>query len=488
MSLSTTIKSIQNIMRKDAGVDGDAQRISQVTWLLFLKIFDAKEEEIELLLDEDDEYRSPIPEELRWRNWAADDEGITGDGLLEFINNELFPKLKELRGDDKARLVRSVFEDTYNYMKSGTLLRAVINEIEKGIHLDTREERHQMNDIYEKILKDLQSAGNAGEFYTPRAVTRFIVEMTNPKLGEKVLDPACGTAGFLVDTIEHIRRNADFDSLEVREQVQNTVRGVEKKPLPHMLAVTNLMLHGIDVPQVAHDNMLMESYKKWTDAHRVDVIVANPPFGGVEEDGIERNFPADYQTRETADLFLWLFIHLLRDGGRAGIVLPDGSLFGEGMKTRLKEKLLTECNLHTIVRLPKGVFAPYTSINTNLLFFTKGEPTEEVWYYEHPYPAGYKSYNKSKPIRIEEFKPEKAWWDDRKENQFAWRVTIEEIQKRNFNLDIKNPHSEEEDLGDPEELLQEYQELEVKIQEIRDALKNELAQSLTKKKYGVHHG
>jgi type I restriction enzyme M protein len=486
MSLSTSIKSIQNIMRKDAGVDGDAQRISQITWLLFLKIYDSKEEEIELLMDEEDEYRSPIPENLRWRNWAADDEGITGDGLLDFVNNELFPQLKELRGDEKARLIRSVFEDTYNYMKSGTLLRAVINEIEKGIHLDTREQRHQMNDIYEKILKDLQSAGNAGEFYTPRAVTRFIVEMVDPQLGEQVLDPACGTAGFLVDTLEHLRRNVNFDSLQVREKIQRTVRGVEKKPLPHMLAVTNLMLHGIDVPQIAHDNLLMESYKKWTDAHRVDVIVANPPFGGVEEDGIERNFPSDYQTRETADLFLWLFIHLLKEGGRAGIVLPDGSLFGEGMKTRLKEKMLRECNLHTIVRLPKGVFNPYTSINTNLLFFTKGEPTKEVWYYEHPYPAGYKSYNKSKPIHIEEFEPEKAWWNDRKENQFAWRVTIEEIQKRNYNLDIKNPHSEEEDLGDPEELLQEYQELEAKIQEIRDALKNELAQSLIKKEYELH--
>jgi type I restriction enzyme M protein len=481
MSLSTTIKSIQNIMRKDAGVDGDAQRISQITWLLFLKILDAKEEEIELLLDEDDDYQSPIPEEMRWRNWAADEEGITGDDLLDFINNKLFPKLKGLGGDDKSRLVKSVFEDTYNYMKSGTLLRAVINEIEKGIRLDTKEERHQMNDIYEKILKDLQSAGNAGEFYTPRAVTRFIVEMVNPKLGETVLDPACGTAGFLVDTIEHIRRNADFDSLEVREQIQHSVRGVEKKPLPHMLAVTNLMLHGIDVPNVAHDNLLMESYQKWQDKDRVDVIIANPPFGGVEEDGIESNFPSEFQTRETADLFLWMFIHLLHDGGRAGIVLPDGSLFGEGMKTRLKEKLLTECNLHTIVRLPKGVFAPYTSINTNLLFFTKGQPTEEIWYYEHPYPPGYKSYSKSKPIRIEEFKPEKDWWEDRKENEFAWRVSIEEIQKRNYNLDIKNPHSEEENLGDPEELLKEYQELETKIQGIRDVLKNELEQSLIKK-------
>ena len=485
MSINTSIKTIQNIMRKDAGVDGDAQRISQLTWLLFLKIYDAKEEEIELLMDEEDEYRSPIPEELRWRNWAANDEGITGDELLDFVNNRLFPELKELRGDDKSRLVRSVFEDTYNYMKSGTLLRAVINEIQKGIRLDTREERHQMNDIYEKILRDLQSAGNAGEFYTPRAVTRFIVEMANPQLGEKVLDAACGTGGFLVDTIEHIRRNVDFDKLEVREQLQNTVRGVEKKPLPHMLAVTNLMLHGIDVPRIAHDNLLMESYKKWTDAHRVDVIVANPPFGGMEEDGLERNFPADFQTRETADLFLWLFIHLLKDKGRAGIVLPDGSLFGEGMKTRLKEKLLTECNLHTIVRLPKGVFAPYTSINTNLLFFTKGEPTEEVWYYEHPYPPGYKSYSKGKPIRIEEFGSEKEWWNNRQENEYAWKASIEEIRKRNYNLDIKNPHSEEEDLGDPEELLREYRALEEKVEELREALKKELGESLKKEVYEV---
>ena len=463
MSINTSIKTIQNIMRKDAGVDGDAQRISQLTWLLFLKIYDAKEEEIELLMDEEDEYRSPIPEELRWRNWAANDEGITGDELLDFVNNRLFPELKELRGDDKSRLVRSVFEDTYNYMKSGTLLRAVINEIQKGIRLDTREERHQMNDIYEKILRDLQSAGNAGEFYTPRAVTRFIVEMANPQLGEKVLDAACGTGGFLVDTIEHIRRNVDFDKLEVREQLQNTVRGVEKKPLPHMLAVTNLMLHGIDVPRIAHDNLLMESYKKWTDAHRVDVIVANPPFGGMEEDGIERNFPADFQTRETADLFLWLFIHLLKDKGRAGIVLPDGSLFGEGMKTRLKEKLLTECNLHTIVRLPNGVFAPYTGIKTNLLFFTKGEPTSEIWYYEHPYPEGYKSYSKTKPMRIEEFEAEKAWWTDRTETEQAWRVGIEAIKASNYNLDIKNPNTVDAGPGDPDTLLEKYFAAEQRI-------------------------
>lgn len=481
MSTSTAIKSIQNIMRKDAGVDGDAQRISQLTWLLFLKIYDVKEEDFELMMDDDEEYQSPIPEEFRWRNWAADDEGITGDELLDFVNNELFTGLKELpHGNDKTRLIQSVFEDSFNYMKSGTLLRAVINELEKSIQFDTQEERHQFNDIYEKILKDLQSAGNAGEFYTPRAVTKFLVQMTDPKLGEKVLDPACGTGGFLVEAIEHIKHHAQLDSLDLRQQLQDTVKGVEKKQLPHMLAVTNLMLHGIDIPKIEHGNWLMESYKKWTNRDRVEVIVANPPFGGTEEDGIEKNFPSDFQTRETADLFLWLFMHLLKDGGRAGIVLPDGSLFGEGMKTRLKEKLLAECNLHTIVRLPKGVFAPYTSINTNLLFFEKGKPTTDIWYYEHPYPEGYKSYSKSKPMRIEEFAPEKAWWNDRKETPNAWKVTLKEIKARNYNLDCKNPHVEAEDLATPEELLINYQALQKDINALRTELKNELYQSLAK--------
>ena len=466
-------------MRKDAGVDGDAQRISQLTWLLFLKIFDLKEEDFELMSDEEDDYQSPIPSEFRWRNWAANSEGITGDALSDFVNNQLFPALKELKGGEKAQLIKSVFEDSFNYMKSGTLLRSVINEVEKSIQFDTQEERHQFNDIYEKILKDLQSAGNAGEFYTPRAVTQFIVQMVNPKLGEKVLDPACGTGGFLVDAIEHIKSNEKVDSLELRQQLQDTLKGVEKKQLPHMLAVTNLMLHGIDLPKIEHGNWLMESYKKWSDRDRVEAIVANPPFGGTEEDGIEKNFPSDFQTRETADLFLWLFMHLLKDKGRAGIVLPDGSLFGEGMKTRLKEKLLAECNLHTIVRLPKGVFAPYTSINTNLLFFDKGKPTKEIWFYEHPYPEGYKSYNKSKPMRIEEFDPIKAWWKKRKKTELAWKVSLKEIKARNYNLDFKNPYVEAIDLATPEELLEKYQGLQTEIASLRDELKNELHQSLS---------
>lgn len=437
-NLSGTIKSIQDIMRKDAGVDGDAQRISQMGWLLFLKIFDAKENDWEI---SNDDYKSPIPKDLRWRNWAADAEGMTGDELLGFINNSLFPRLKELKlrnNKDAAKMVRDVFEDSYNYMKSGTLMRQVINKVNE-INFDSQADRHTFNDIYEQILKDLQSAGNAGEFYTPRAVTQFLVEMVNPKLGETIIDPACGTGGFLVNSIEHIRKNEKLKTVEDFEKLQNSIRGVEKKPLPHMLATTNMILHGIEVPSIDHDNLLSRSLTEWTNKQRIDVVVTNPPFGGMEEDGVENNFPQAYRTRETANLFLYLLIHILKDGGRAGIVLPDGFLFGEGVATRIKEKLLTECNLHTIVKLPNGVFAPYTGIKSNLLFFEKGKPTKDIWYFEHPYPEGVKMYNKTKPINIKEFDLEKKWWKKRIENKHAWKVSAEEIKSRNYNLDIKNP-------------------------------------------------
>jgi type I restriction enzyme M protein len=443
-NLSSTIKSIQDIMRKDAGVDGDAQRISQLGWMLFLKIFDTKEEDWEITIDN---YKSPIPKDLRWREWAADEEGMTGDELLGFVNNSLFPRLKDLKlrhNKDAGLMVKQVFEDSYNYMKSGTLLRQVINKINTDIQLSSRSDRHQFNDIYEQILRDLQSAGNAGEFYTPRAVTQFIVEMIAPKLGEVVLDPACGTAGFLTNVIDYIETHQKVKTLEQRQQLQNCIQGVEKKPLPHMLATTNLILHGIEVPVIQHDNLLSRSWTEWSNKHRVDVIITNPPFGGMEEDGVENNFPAQYRTRETANLFMSLVIHLLKDGGRCGLVLPDGFLFGEGVATRIKETLLEKCNLHTIVRLPNGVFAPYTGIKTNLLFFTKGGPTKEVWYFEHPYPDGVKNYNKTKPINIKEFDLEKAWWKNRKENAYAWKISAEEIKKRNYNLDIKNPKSTEE--------------------------------------------
>ncbi len=478
MAVGTTIKTIQDIMRKDAGVDGDAQRISQMSWMLFLKIFDDKEKEYELFRKG---YTSPMPDRLRWRNWAADPEGITGELLLKFIDGDLFPTLRDISPDAgsnrSAILLRRVFEDSYNYMKNGTLIRQVANKINE-IDFNKTEDRHLFGEIYEKILKDLQSAGNAGEYYTPRAVTQFMVDQVDPKLGESVLDPACGTGGFLACAIEHIRKSVK--TVEDETLLQSSIHGVEKKPMPHLLCVTNMMLHGIDVPiQIKHDNTLSRPLKDYTVRDRVDVIVTNPPFGGMEEDGIETNFPASYQTRETADLFLVLIIHILKEGGRAAIVLPDGTLFGEGVKSRIKEKLLTECNLHTIVRLPNGVFAPYTSIKTNLLFFEKGTPTKEIWYYEHTYPEGYKSYSKTKPIRIEEFDVEKAWWTNRTESEHAWRVPIEQVIENGFNLDIKNPNVAPEENGDPVAILREYERIQAEAAATREALKRELMVSLS---------
>ncbi len=334
------------------------------------------------------------------------------------------------------------------------------------------------NEIYEKILKDLQSAGHAGEFYTPRAVTQFMTDMIDPKLGEKVLDPACGTGGFLTCAIENIRSKY-VKSVEDEQQLQESINGVDKKQLPHLLCMTNMLLHGIDVPSnIKHDNTLSKPLRSYGPKDRVDVVITNPPFGGMEPDGIETNFPKAYRTRETADLFLVLIMHLLKDGGRAAIVLPDGFLFGEGVKTKIKKKLLEEFNLHTIVRLPNGVFAPYTSIKTNLLFFEKGSKTKEIWYHEHPYPPGYKSYSKTKPIQISEFDLEKKWWKDRKENELAWKVTLKEIIDSGYNLDVKNPHEVEEELGDPKELLEKYNKLRAELDSTIDELRNELHSSL----------
>ncbi|MEE9151390.1 MAG: class I SAM-dependent DNA methyltransferase [Thermoplasmata archaeon] len=479
MSISTTVKAIQDIMRKDAGVDGDAQRISQLAWMLFLKIYDDREKQRELL---EEGYESPIPKRLRWRTWAGDPEGITGDTLLSFVDIDLFPSLKTLKlnqeSDKSGFIVREVFQDAYNYMKNGTLIRQVINKIVEGIDFNRKEDRHIFNEIYEKILKDLQSAGHAGEFYTPRAVTQFMTDMVDPKLGEKILDPACGTGGFLVCTIENIRKKYVKTS-EDEKILGKSIRGVDKKQLPYILCVTNMFLHEIDIPsQIRHDNTLRRPLKDYGPKDRVNVVLTNPPFGGVEEDGIESNFPTNFQTRETADLFLVLIMHLLKEGGRAAIILPDGTLFGEGVKTRIKEKLLSECNLHTIVRLPNGVFKPYTGIKTNLLFFEKGKPTKEIWYYEHPYPPGYKSYSKTKPIRIQEFDPEKAWWNNRVENEFAWKVSVDDIIANNYNLDVKNPHTIEEGFGDPVELLEKYNTLLSELAETRDSLKQELMSSL----------
>ena len=484
MSVSNTIKSIQDIMRKDTGVDGDAQRLTQLVWMFFLKIFDDKEHEFALL---DRDYKSPIPKRFQWRTWAKDDEGLTGEQLNEFINTELFPKLKELPASNpRAKIVRDVFEDSYHYMKSGQLVRQVINKINEIDFNDLKEKQH-FGDIYEQLLRDLQAAGNAGEYYTPRAVTQFMIDRLDPRPGERLLDPACGTGGFLTCAIDHMRGRY-VKTVKQEEKMQSGLMAVEKKPLPHLLCVTNMLLHGIDQPGfVRHDNTLTRPLRDYGPADRVDLIATNPPFGGMEEDGIESNFPAAFRTRETADLFLVLIMHLLKDGGRAAVVLPDGTLFGEGIKTRIKEKLLTECNLHTIVRLPNGVFNPYTGIRTNLLFFTKGAPTREVWYYEHPYPPGAKSYNKTKPIRFDEFAPEQAWWGSeaagfktRVETAQAWRVSFDELKAANFNLDRKNPHATDDGPGDVDHLLPEYEKLLAQIAATRAALKKELQAALSR--------
>lgn len=485
MSVRTLVKSIQDLMRQDTGVDGDAQRISQLCWLFFLKIIDDQDVELELTRDD---YRSPIPARLQWRHWAADPEGMTGDELTAFVNNELFPALKSQpvsdQTGDRRRVVHGVFADAYNYMKSGHLLRQVINKL-NGIDFNDLKQRQHFGDIYEQILNDLQSAGNAGEYYTPRAVTEFMAQQIDPRPGETLFDPACGTGGFLTCATEHMRKHY-VKRPEDETTLQTSLRAVEKKPLPHMLATTNMLLHGIeDAGFVAHDNTLARPYISWTQSDRVDIVLTNPPFGGREEDGIETNFPQQFRTKETADLFLALIIRLLKPGGRAAVVLPDGTLFGEGVKTRLKQHLLEECNLHTIVRLPNSVFRPYASIGTNLLFFEKGTPTTEVWYWEHRVPEGQKAYSMTKPIRLEHLDDCAKWWGGadrtgRVENEQAWEVTIDDIKTRNYNLDIKNPHTEEEDHGDPEELLEDLNNVEAEIQALRGELKTILGEALLK--------
>jgi type I restriction enzyme M protein len=472
MSVSGIVKSIQKIMRKDSGLDGDAQRISQLVWMFFLKIIDDQDQQLSLL---NEKYLSPIPERLQWRNWAENPEGITGDELLVFINNDLFPALKVLEavGDsaDRKRVVREVFQDAYNFMKSGQLIRQVINQID-DIDFNNLADRQHFGDIYEQILSDLQSAGNAGEFYTPRAVTTFMAQQLDPKPNEILLDPACGTGGFLTCAIRHMR-DMHVKSVQDEQLLQTNLRAVEKKQLPHMLAVTNMLLHGIENPSfVRHDNTLARPLVSYTNADRVDVILSNPPFGGKEEDGIESNFPAHLQTKETADLFLALIIRLLKENGRAAVVLPDGFMFGEGVKTRVKKQLVEDCNLHTIIRLPKSVFKPYASIGTNLLFFEKGTPTQEIWYYEHRIPETQKAYSKTKPITLEHLLPIKKWWGGlgrtgREENDFAWRVSIEEIISSDYNFDIKNPNIQDEILGDPATL-------QADLEKARESLRNQI--------------
>ena len=485
MSISLTIKSIQDIMRKDVGVDGDAQRLSQLVWMLFLKIFDDRETQWELLQDN---YKSPLLEKYRWRNWASNSEGLTGDALKNFIDNEMFPALQNLEAktdNQQAYVIRSVFEDAYNYMKSGQLLRQVINKIQEDVDFNKAQERHLFGDMYEQLLRDLQAAGNAGEFYTPRAVTEFMVRMVNPKLGEKIMDPACGTGGFLTSAIEHIRKQ-EVKTVEDEVILQKNIHGVEKKPMPHMLCTTNMILHGIDVPSnIKHDNTLAKPLISWSPKERVDIVITNPPFGGNEEDGIETNFPTTFRTKETADLFLVLIMQILKEGGRAALVLPDGFLFGEGIKTRIKEKLLQECNLHTIIRLPKTVFAPYTGIKTNLLFFDKGKPTEEIWFYEQNLPVGIKAFNRTRPMKIKHFDELKNWWGNsknnfitRKENNNAWKVSIKKIKENNYDFDLINPNIKKKKIRDPNIILSEIKIINRDIISLRNNIKDQITKTL----------
>lgn len=442
MSIDNLIRRLQNIMRQDAGVDGDAQKIGQIVWILFLKVYDAKEKLWEL----HDDYVSIIPEELRWRNWAAynkDGEAMTGDTLLDFVNEQLFPTLKSLEVNEttkkRSAIVKNVFEGAYNYMKNGVLLRQVINTVDE-IDFTEYKERHAFNDIYETILKDLQSAGKSGEFYTPRAVTDFIAEVLKPQIGEKIADFACGTGGFLTSALRILEE--EIKTPRDRELVQKNIYGIEKKSLPHLLCMTNLLLHDIDGANIEHKNSLGKNVRDYKEEDKADVIIMNPPYGGTEEDAIKINFPVEMQSSETADLFITLILYRLKENGRAGVVLPDSFLFSDDNPSiNIKRKLLEECNLHTIIRLPKGVFSPYTDIPTNLLFFTKTGSTNEVWYYEHKLPEGYKNYSKTKSINKEEFEAELKWWNERVENEYAWKVPLTQIIEKNYNLDIKNPKS-----------------------------------------------
>ncbi|MFO9089015.1 N-6 DNA methylase [Legionella pneumophila serogroup 1] len=465
-NVSGIVKSTRNIMRQDTGTGSDELRILQLGWMLFLKIFSDKDKELELM---DDNYTSPIPPELHWDEWAGDDEGMTGDELLQFVDRKLFPMLSEIdlsTENHRAILVHEVFANNYNYMKSGIHLRQVINKLNE-VDFNNSKDLHLFGQIYENFLSELQSAGTLGEFYTPRAVTQFMTEMVNPAHNETILDPACGTGGFLTAVIEHLKTSAR--NIKEREAIGYNVRGWEYKPLPYMLANTNLILHDIVTPNIQFGDSLQRPLSEYTHKDRVDVIIANPPFGGVVSNNNENNFPQTYRTKESADLFLILILHLLKEGGRAAIVLPDGSLTGDGVKRRIRQKLLDDCNVHTIIRLPNSVFKPYATVATNLIFFTKGSPTKEIWYYQHVCPPNIKAYSKTKPISNEDFVTIREWWNNRTESDYSWRVSIDEIKARQFDLDIKNPNRLKSHEGSAKDYIDTINE---DLKEISDEVKD----------------
>ena len=484
-NLSGFVKRIRDIMRNDAGINGDAQRIEQIAWMLFLKVYDTKEDDWEF---DDDSYESIIPEDCRWRNWAVDDgkgNAITGDDLLEFINNKLFPSLKSIQVSKNTpinkAIVKTTFEDTNNYMKDGVLLRQVVNVIDE-LNLDNYEESHAFGDIYETILKELQSAGSAGEFYTPRAVTDFMARIIQPKIGETMADFACGTGGFITSWLKVLE--PQMKTVEDREAFDKSVYGIEKKQFPYMLCVTNLLLHNIDTPKIYHDNSLLKDVLDYTDDDQFDVILMNPPYGGNEKNDVKNHFPSDLASSETADLFMSVIMYRLKQNGRAAVILPDGFLFGtDNAKVAIKKKLLSEFNLHTVIRMPHSVFAPYTSITTNILSFDRTESTKETWFYRLDMPEGYKNFSKTKPMKLEHFNPVFDWWNNREEITIdgfekAKKYTVKELADRNYNIDLCGFPHEEEEILPPKELIQQYQEKRASLNADIDRILEQIANIL----------
>lgn len=465
-NLSGFVKRIRDIMRNDPGINGDAQRIEQISWMLFLKVYDAKEQD---WMFDDEDYESIIPDACRWENWAHDDKtgkAMTGDKLMDFVNNTLFPTLKNLQVDAttplKKAIVQTTFADANNYMKDGVLLRQVINIIDE-LQLDDYEESHAFGEIYETILKELQSAGSAGEFYTPRAVTDFMALMIDPQIGEQMADYACGTGGFITSWLKELKKKVR--TTEDENAYSHSIFGIEKKQFPYMLCITNMLLHDLDVPEVYHDNTLLRDVLDYTDDDRVDVILMNPPYGGSEKADVKNHFPADLASSETADLFMAVIMYRLKKNGRAAVILPDGFLFGtDNAKVNLKKKLLSEFNLHTIIRMPSSVFSPYTSITTNILFFDNTGKTDETWFYRLDMPDGYKHFSKTKPMKVEHFQPAIEWWNDRKPltldgfdkaRCFTYNEMTEDL---GFNLDQCGFPHEEEEILDPLDLIHRYEE------------------------------
>ena len=495
MALTNFVKNIRNIMRNDAGINGDAQRIEQIAWMLFLKVYDEKENDWEF---NEDNYTSFIPEECRWRNWAKDDgtgSALTAGSLLEFVNGTLFPTLKQLEVTPdtpmRSAIVRATFEDANQYMKDGVLLRQVINVIDE-LDLSSYEESHAFGEIYEAILKEMQSAGTAGEFYTPRALTDFMAEIIQPQIGEKMADFACGTGGFLTSWLKVL--NTKVTTAEDREKYSQSIYGIEKKQFPYMLCVTNMLLHNIESPEVMHGNSLTKDVLNYTDDDRFDVILMNPPYGGNEKNDVKRHFPSDLAASETADLFMVVIMYRLAKNGRAAVILPDGFLFGtDGPKKAIKEKLLREFNLHTIIRLPGSIFAPYTSIATNILFFDNkkaegaktGFSTNQTWFYRMDMPEGYKHFSKTKPMKSEHCQPIRDWWNNRQEiideetgDEKSHCFTAQQLVDLQYNLDqCKFPKDEEEVLR-PEELLKQYHEKRAALDAKIDHTLSEIQQIL----------